>query len=279
MGYSRSLLITQAAIMCLFHLAFAGDNDPAARAPVFNSQECKLIIQRMELKSDMKFSESPPATHSVEFEGVVKTPVKLDVVAIRKIMKIKQTVNKQGKTIKALDKIKSPNSKYKSGTYTYVEEKTRLAEAEIKRLELRSNPYTIKSMDVETTLVVARKRGSAELPATISSSFKTVAKGLKLKVTALTSKRNNVLKVTADYERSASGPQIAFLDTVHCLKEDGKPICGGRINDGDPMGEKGKLDCEFTLPDISAIKTLKFGFVTESQLVPVIFQLEDVFQR
>jgi len=257
----------------------AQDAPPARKGVKFTSDKCTLTVTGMDMKSAMKFYVSPSSTHSVELEGHLKVPDGLDVVALQQILKVGRTIDAEERSVKALQKTGALAKRYKTGTYTWVGEKTRIGEVEMKRMELKANPYTIASLEVISNLVVAVEKAEKELPATVMDKARTIVPGLKIRLTGLSSKRKGTYLVSGEFERSAAGPSGAFVESVFCLDKAGKSLGGGRFVKGDPMGTKGKLSCSFSVRDATAIASLKFVIVTKSEIKPVTFTLKDIFQK
>ena len=242
----------------------------------FTKDKTKLIITSMDQDADIDYVKNSQSRYKVDIFGYLKFQQKKDVVAYRKRLKVKSVVSDNKVTLYTPKR--SSSKRYKLGTHSWSIEALAAGPIEAKKIYIKANPYTIDTMELETTLIMAKKRQTTTIPAAVMDKELSVGHGLSIRITVLSAKTKGLYKVEGQYKRRIAGPTGSFFDSVYCLDRSGKVLGGGRFT-GDPLGENGKLECYFFIKDISLIRSLKLITVIESKVETVSFKLNKIFKK
>lgn len=258
--------------------ALAALPDEPPRGVAFKEGPYTLILTELNASSDLDFAVPKKTKHTIGLEGALQTPPLRDVVAVKGPLEILEVVDDAGKNVLAPTK-RRPTRRYRTGTYVPVSQATSCGEVELKSTTLTANPYTIRSMTVETEVIMAKKRVSKRLNAVVMKESVDIVAGLTLRISAVKLSTKGELVVTADYTRLKAGPGGPFLEAVYVIDAEEKKIGGGRWTDGDPFGTKGKFTAHLQLERGTEHKILRFVAVTEDESAILKFKLTKVFQK
>jgi hypothetical protein len=248
----------------------------------------KLKLTRLETKCNMALGKNPkrPSTFSLDIEASCKMPDDVDGVLITEQIKVLKALSADGKDLRLPPKAKSrrspAKSKYRNGTFTpilHVGKKLRIAEVKINKLELTTNPYKIYKLETELALVVAVQRTEKRMPALVSQTLGELTPDLKARVSSMKISEKREMKLELTCLRRYAGPKGSFIEAVTAIDANGKRIGGARINQGDPLGQKGKLSVIFTLTGKNEPATLEVTIVTESKIRKIPFEITGIFQK
>jgi hypothetical protein len=247
----------------------------------------KLKLTRLESKCNVALGKNPkkPSTFSLNIDASCKMPDDVDGVLITKQIRVLKALTVDGRDIRIHPKSKkrsNSKSKYRSGTFTpilYVGKNLRVAEVEIKKLELKTNPYKIDKLETDLTVVVAIDRIEKSMPALVSQTLKDITTGLKARVSAMKINEKRELKLEITCLRLFSGPKGPFIEAIKAVDASGKIIGDARISEGDPLEEKGKVTAIFTLTGKEEPASLLVTIVTDSKVRKIPFEIIGIFQK
>ncbi len=276
----RKLIIAGLGIAGLFvgAAALVALPEEPPRGVTFKQGPYTLILTELNASNELNFAEPKKTKRTISLEGALQTPPLRDVVAVKASLEILEAVDDAGKNILAPTKRRRSRT-YKTGTYAPVSQATSCGEIELKNTTLTANAYTIRSMTVETEVIMAKKRASKRLNAVVMKESVDIVDGLTLRISSVKLSAKGELTVVAEYTRPMPGPGGPFLEAVYALDAEEKKIGGGRWTDGDPFGTKGKFTAELQLERGTEHKILRFVAVTEDESKILTFKLTKVFQK
>ena len=258
--------------------ALAALPDEPPRGVAFKEGPYTLIVTELNASSELNFAEPKKTRHTITLEGALQTPPLRDVVAVKGPLEVLEAVDETGKNVLAPTKKRRTRS-YRSGTYVPVSQANSCGEVELQNTTLIANAHTIRSMTVETEVIMAKKRVSKRLNAVVMKESVDIVEGLALRINSVKLSAKGELTVVAEYTRPMPGPGGPFLEAVYALDAEEKKIGGGRWTDGDPFGTKGKITAELKLERGTEHKVLRFVAVTEDESKTLTFKLTKVFQQ
>jgi hypothetical protein len=269
-------LVIAGALVGAAALAALPDEPP--RGVTFKEGSYTLIVTELNALNNLNFAEPKKTKQTISLEGALQTPPGRDVVAVKGPLKILEVVDDAGTNVLAPTR-RRPSRTYKTGTYVPVNQATSCGEVELQNTTLTANAYTIRSMTVETEVIMAKKRASKRLNAVVMKEPVDVIAGLAIRISGVKLSTKGELTVTAEYVRPRAGPGGPFLEAVYVLDAEEKKIGGGRWTDGDPFGTKGKITAHLQLERGTEHKILRFVAVTEDESKMLTFKLTKVFQK
>ena len=258
----------------------------AARGVIFEKWGYKLKLTRLDSQCTINLGKGAkgPSTYSLDIEGSCKMPEDVDGVLITQEIRVLKALTVTGKDIRVAPKVRSGRSapKYRSGTFApilRVEKNLHVAEVEISKLDLKTNPYTIDKLETELVVVVAVDRVEKSVPAAVSQTLQELATDLKARVSSMRISSKRELTLEMSCLRRFAGPKGAFIEAIRALDADGKTIGQARIRDGDPLGQKGKVTANFPLSGKAEPASLIATIVTESKIRKIPFEITGIFQK
>ncbi|MBL7220116.1 MAG: hypothetical protein ISS69_08375 [Phycisphaerae bacterium] len=258
----------------------------SARGVIFEKWGYKLKLTRLDSQCTINLGKDAktPSTYSLDIEGSCKMPEDVDGVLITQEIRVLKALTVTGKDIRVAPKVRSGRSapKYRSGTFApilRVEKNLHVAEVEISKLDLKTNPYTIDKLETELVVVVAVDRVEKSVPAAVSQTLQELATDLKARVSSMRISSKRELTLEMSCLRRYAGPKGAFIEAIRALDADGKIIGQSRIRDGDPLGQKGKVTASFTLSGKAEPASLIATIVTESKTRKIPFEITGIFQK
>ena len=93
----------------------------------------------------------------------------------------------------------------------------------------------------------------------------------------ISSKRELTIELTCS--RRFAGPQGAFIEAIKALDAGGKTIGEARIQDGDPLGQQGKVTASFLITGKGEPISLVATIVTDAKIRKVPFEITGIFQK
>ena len=258
--------------------ALAAVPDKPATGATFKQGSYALILTELNASSKLNFAEAKKTRHTISLEGALQTPPLRDVVAVKGALEVIEAVGDAEKDVLARTP-KRRSRTYRPGTYVPVNQATGQGEVEIRNTTLTANAYTIRTMTVQTEVIMARKRSSKRLNAVVMKDPADIVEGLAVRISAVKLSTKGELAVTAEYTRPVAGAGGPFLEAVYAIDAEEKKIGGGRWTDGDPFGKKGKFTAELRLERGKTHKCLRFVAVTEDETETLTFKLTKIFQQ
>ena len=258
----------------------------SARGVIFEKWGYKLKLTRLDSQCTINLGKDAktPSTYSLDIEGSCKMPEDVDGVLITQEIRVLKALTVTGKDIRVAPKVRSGRSapKYRSGTFApilRVEKNLHVAEVEISKLDLKTNPYTIDKLETELVVVVAVDRVEKSVPAAVSQTLQELATDLKARVSSMRISSKRELTLEMSCLRRFAGPKGAFIEAIRAVDADGKTIGQARITSGDPLGQKGKVSAEFALSGKAEPTSLIATIVTESKIRKIPFEITGIFQK
>lgn len=258
--------------------ALAAVPDKPATGATFKQGPYTLVLTELNASSDLNFADAKKTRHTISLEGALQTPPLRDVVAVKGPLEILEAVDDAGKDVLAPTK-RRRSRRYRAGTYVPVNQATGQGEVELRNTTLTANAYTIRTMTVQTEVIMAKKRSSKRLAAVAMKEPVDVVEGLTLRISAVKLSTKGELAVTVEYTRPVAGPGGPFLEAVYAIDAEEKKIGGGRWTKGDPLGTKGKITARLKLEPDTTHKRLRFVAVTEDRTQALTFKLTKIFQQ
>ncbi|MDP6636548.1 MAG: hypothetical protein QGG42_16745 [Phycisphaerae bacterium] len=263
-------------------------NAVAARGVIFEKWGYKLKLTRLESNCDVSLARNAkkPSSFDVNIEASCKIPEDVDGVLITEEIKVLKALTASGSDIRLPPKSTSKSSKsapkYRNGTFTPIlrlAKNLRVAEVEIRKLALRTNPFRIDRLETQLAVVVAVSRIDKSMPAAVSQTLRELADGLKARVSSMRINSKRELSVELSCLRRVAGPKGPFIEAIKAIDAEGKTIGQARIRDGDPLGQKGKVTASFILSGKSEPTSLVVTIVTESKIRKIPFEITGIFQK
>ena len=260
----------------------------AARGVIFEKWGYKLKLTRLDSQCTINLGKGAkgPSTYSLDIEGSCKMPEDVDGVLITEQIKVLKALTVTGRDIRLPPKVKSKSSRsasqYRSGTFVPIlrlAKNLHVAEVEVSKLALKTNPYTIDKLETELVIVVAVDRVDKSMPAAVSQTLQELTAGLKTRVSSMRISSKRELTLELSCLRRFAGPKGAFIEAIRAVDADGKTIGQARIRDGDPLGQKGKVTANFALSGKAEPASLVATIVTESKIRKIPFEITGIFQK
>ncbi len=283
-------LVTAAWTVCLVSILAAGVGKVGERAlgPSFKALDSNFRVAwgRMKTSGDMDFNKGE-GKYTIEMEGAVESPPKVDAVALPKNFLVSAILDANGQDMTKPVKTTRQNvSPFKGVAYNAfhppvgpadANRSSPVAQVEVPRQDIIRDATKIKMMKVESEYILAKKRDEAKLPAIVMEDYKDLVDGVSVRITGLDMSNRRELTVRMQYKRPAAGTESAFLEAIYALDTEGKSIGGGRWTEGDPFGKAGTILYRFLLDTDQVHKSFRFVVVTESETKPLTFELRDMF--
>lgn len=249
--------------------------------PAFRSQGDRkgqdyiLAFSKAKLGSEEEYDASGKTRYTLNVEGSVNAPPKLDVVAVRKRLQIRQAIDANGRDLVKL--VKSPSTEPGTTGATYNAFYNSVANVELPISELTRHATAIQRMTLETTVVIASKRESKTVPAVVMEEYRELLEGVYVRVHSLEMTKDRKLTVGMLYKRPEAGTDGPFPEAVYALDPNGVVLGGGRWTEGDPFGKATKFMAEFKLAGDEVHKNFRVTFVTENTTRVIAFEIKDPF--
>ena len=256
----------------------------AEKGVVFEQWGYKLKLTRLEAHYSVSLGKGAkkPSAFTLDIDASCKMPEDVDGVLITEQIRVLKALDIDGKDIRLPPPKTKLASKYRGGTFTpilRVGKNLRVAEVEINKLALKTNPYKIDRLETELVVVIAVDRIEKSLPAAVSQTLLELTTDLKTRVSAMRISDRRELSIELSSIRRFAGPKGAFIEAIRAVDADGKTIGESRITEGDPLGRKDKVTAVFTLTGKSKPETLVATIITESKTRKIPFEITGIFQR
>jgi hypothetical protein len=261
-----------------------------AVGPPFKFEEYTLVWGKLKASSEVDLGKESESKYTVELDGTIETPAKVDAVAVAKKCEMKSALDDKGQDVikpaklpkvgaggipGATPSLGSPS--YKTGSYNAIH--ANVGQVEVSKTDLIRDATKIKKMTVETEVVIAKKRVEAKLPAVVMEDFKDLNEGVSVRITGLQMSTKRELTVNAAYKRNAPGSEMPFIEAIYATDPEGKEIGGGRWTEGDPFGKQGTMTYKFKLAGDQVHSSLRFIIVSESTSKALTFELAGIFSH
>lgn len=258
----------------------------AARGVIFEKWGYKLKLTNLDSRCNVNLGKDSknPSSYSLDIDGSCKMPEDVDGVLITEEMRVLKALTVTGTDIRLPSKVKSgrSTSKYQSGTFVPIlrlAKNLHVAEVEVNKLALKTNPYMIDKLETELAVLVAVDRIDKSIPAAVSQKLRELSGDLKARVSSMRISSKRKLSLELSCLRRFAGPKGAFIEAIRALDARGKTIGQARIREGDPLGQKGKVTVAFTLTGKGEPTDLVITIVTESKIRKIPFEITGIFQK
>jgi hypothetical protein len=232
----------------------------------------QFMLYKLSMKSDLDLTGQIKSKHTFSVEGSIHPPEELDVVGFTEGLITRSALADNNFSV--LDPKYKPQGK--DSQYNAVI--NGWAKVSAKDTPLTQNAYTIKTLGVESTAVIAKKREEKAVSPTVMEEFNELAPGFKARISSLQMANDRTLTIMIDYTRAQ--PQATpFIESIHALNNEKQDIGGARWSLGSPLGAKGKITAAFPVAKGEAHTSLRLVMVTEFEFQPVSFEVNDAFQQ
>ncbi|HUT00814.1 MAG TPA: hypothetical protein VM031_00045 [Phycisphaerae bacterium] len=281
-------LATALAVMSLAVAAAAG---PLAKprkkvhkgkVPTFKSGTYTLRLEKLEAQSTVELAERGDRKHSLKLAGEIASPKDDDAVALTGELKVLEITDAKKENLRRLKKPGTaggirPLSRYRVNTY--VAFLNGVGKVAVPQTSLRKSAYTVETLTLGATVLLAKQRESKELPAVVTETLAEIVPGVLLRIMALKITDRRELTVVAKYKRPKAGPVGPFVESLAVLDETGKVIAQGRWSQGDPFGATGTLTAKVPVPRGKTHKDIRFVACTKYARKPLKFEVTGIFRR
>ena len=257
------------------------------KPPIFEAEGYKLALDEMEARAKVELAEGGEREYSVRFQGRAAAPREEDAVAITKEPKVLAILDAQKRSILQLKGVsafrgfgtggKKQLSTYKPNTYAFFHD--RRADVEVPLTKLIQDAYTIDTLELEATAIIAEQREGKTLPAIVMEQPVEIVKDLPLRVMTLKLSAKGEMTVVVEYTRPQAGPGGPFVEQVAVLDENDGTLSAARWRQGDPFGSAGTLTAELAVPEGKVHKSLRFTACTKYTLKPMKFVVRDIVKK
>jgi hypothetical protein len=254
-------------------LTQAGQPGEKAKGPEFKTKDFTLVFGEMKTSSDVDLGDSTKTKHSIQLQGSMAPPVKLDVVAVEKRLLIHSLVDDQGAEIA----LKPHGAGSKSIHNAII---AQVGQVELPKTELPRGASWIGTMTVDAVIVIAlkRERESVKLPAVVMEDFKDIGNGISVRIASLQMKPNRELAVAMDYKRADATTSSPFIEKIFALDPKGNELGGERWTEGDPFEKTGRWTAKFKLSGDQVHQSFRLAVVTQSEARTVSFEVKKIFR-
>ena len=266
------------------HLATANDLEDSD-LPVFEDEGGDgyfIAITGYDTSSRAEFDDRDPFKHTASLDVVLQAPDGEDVLCFATKIKAVSAKNEDNDDLKERDRRRSRgNTEFKAALPSEKYEGRRgkplnIAEAEMPEITLSRPAYEIEELVLEATAVVVEKRESTEIPAEVADRFIDIGNDTSVKVTLMKVDRGK-MRVELDLKRP-EGDKAAVLDAVYALNDRGRIVGGGKwINELDIFDKDYDCNLEFEFLGDDSIESLRVVLATKYKVVPVRFEVEELF--
>ncbi len=274
MGKTAAILLP--VVLAASAVMVALEPGEKAVGPEFKAEAYTLAWGKLKTAAEVNFGKPKKSSYSIELEGTVAAPDDVDAVGVTTQLEVRLAVDGQGKQMKKATSARR-SGRDRSGAYSAFH--GGIGQVKVPKTRLVGDATKIRKMTVAASVVVAKKRATAKLPAVVMEDFAALGHGVSVRITALRMSASRELTVNGSYKRINSGTQMPFIEAIYALGPDGEELGGGRWTYGGPFGKTGALTYRFKLPKGVTHQTLKFRIVTESETRRLAFELTDIFSR
>ncbi|MFI4861393.1 MAG: hypothetical protein ACIAXF_12015 [Phycisphaerales bacterium JB063] len=243
-------------------------------SPEFEQDEgYRIAVTQYEASTEIDYEEAE-ATHEVAMTCLVHQPERLDVVCLLEQLTVVEAIDDEGDDIYL-----PPRRRSGSGSEEYVAFAEGMTSVELKSAELERPAYTIERMQLVTQAVIAHERGEFELRAIVTDDPLDTPYATTVRLSEMKIGRDHVAELVIEYDRE-DDPGRPLPEAIYALDEDGNVLGGGRWTEGSEIfAPDGKFEAEFFVSDDADVTTLRLVFLTEYEVVPMQFEVEEVFQH
>jgi hypothetical protein len=257
------------------------------KVPTFGSEDYTLRLEKLESRAKVELAERGEKEYTVKLEGKIAAPKGADAIAVTRELKVLQITDAEKRDLREPTKPRSKGSAIGRGSRalpryqlnTFASFRNGVAEVEIPQTKLRRNPYTVDTVELAATVILAEERQSKKGPAIVMERPTEIVPGVRLRIMALKMTAERELTVVARFTRPKAGPVGPFLEQVWVLGEGEEVIAHGRWGRGDPFSSTGTLTAELSVPSGKTHKQISFGVCTKYSKKPLRFQVTGIFQR
>jgi hypothetical protein len=255
--------------------------------PAFTSDGYTLNLEKIESRSKVELAERGEREYTVEMEGRITSPKDQDAVAVTEELRVLRVTDAEKRDLRELAKPKfkglgagrssTAQPRYRSSTFASF--RKGVAEVEVRQIKLRRNSYTVETVELAATVILAEQREDRKLPAIVMESPTEIVPHLRLRITSLKMTAERELTIVAKFTRPKAGAVGPFLERFQVIGEDEEVIARGRWGQGDPFASTGTLTAKLTLPSGKTHKQVTFGACTKYTKKPLRFEVSGVFQK
>ncbi len=264
------VLTVGAVLLGMAVLLQAGQPGEKAKGPEFKTKGFTLVWGKLKTSSEVDLGDSTKSKYTVQLEGSMETPARMDVVAVDKRFVIRALADDKGGEIT-----------FKSSAATTAVHNAifdQVGQVELPRTDLSRDASAIAGMTAEAVIVIAQKRDKFKLPAVVMEDFKDVGNGISVRINSLSMNAKRELTVVLDYKRADATTESPFIEKIYALDPQGNALGGGRWTEGDPFGQTGKWTAKFKLAGDQVHQSLRFDVVTQSEARSLTFEIKKIFK-
>jgi len=257
------------------------------KVPTFPSEKYTLSLEKLESHAKVELAERGDREYTVKLEGRITAAKDEDAIAVTRQLEVLQIIDAEKRDLRELTKPRTKGialgrssgarPRYQLNTFASFREGA--AEVEIPQTKLRRDPYTVDTVQLAATVILAEERQSRKLPAIVMETPTEIVPGIRLRIMTLKMTAERELTVVARFTRPKAGAVGPFLEQVWVLGEDGEVIAHGRWGRGDPFGSTGTLTAELPVPGGKTHKHITFGACTKYTKKPLTFKVSGIFQK
>ncbi len=263
------MLIAVVVVLAASDLALAGQPGEKARGPEFKNDSFVLVWGKMRTSGDVDLGDPSKSKYTLQLEGSMESPTDLDVVAVQKRFRIASVVD--DKEAEMGGRATTGYSVSAADAYSAIHDQ--VGQVELPRTDLLRDASKIRTMTVESEIIIAAKRVEVTLPAVVMEDFKDVGQGVSIRITSLQMSAGRDLSVTMSYKRPAAGANGAFIEKVFAADPGGRDIGGGRWTSGNPFSTAGTFTGKFKVDTSLRHQSFRIELVTECEIRKVSFPM------
>ncbi len=257
------------------------------KVPTFPSDKYTLSLEKLESRAKVELAERGEREYTVKLEGRITAAKDEDAIAVTRQLKVLQIIDAEKRNLRELTKPatkgfalgRSSGTRPRYRLNTFASFRKGAAEVEIPQTRLRRDRYTVDTVQLAATVLLAEERQSKKLPAIVMETPTEIVPGIRLRIMTLKMTAERELTVVARFTRPKAGAVGPFLEQVWVLGEDEEVIAHGRWGRGDPFGNTGTLTAELPVPRGKTHKKITFGVCTKYTKKPLTFQVSGIFQK
>ncbi|MEM9414403.1 MAG: hypothetical protein AAGA29_02855 [Planctomycetota bacterium] len=247
---------------------------PPESPEIEQEDDYRITITEYEASTEIDY-EAGDVTHEVELRCRVVQPDRLDVVCLLEQLTVVEAIDDEG------DDIYLPPRRRRggSGDLEYIAFAEGWVELELKAAELERPAYTVDRLGLVTEAVIAEDRGEFEMPAIVMDDELDTPFATTVRLSEMKIGQDHVAEIVIEFERETD-PGRPLPEAIYALDEDGNVLGGGRWTEGSNIfAGEGTFEAEFLVADDADVTSLRLVFLTEYELVPMQFEVEEIFQH
>jgi hypothetical protein len=260
-----------AVLLAAGALLLAGQPGEKAQGPQFTSEDYTLALAKFASTAEINYNNSKKIKYSLSLEGSVAAPSGSDVVAVGEQLRFGPTTDDKGASV-SLKSTASRQAKYNAFW-------DQIGQVKLARLDLPMDSTHLRTLVLDTDVVIALERDRTTLPAVVMEDFKDIGHGISVRLTGLQMSTSRDFTAKLSYKRAAANTTDPFIESIYALDPDGKDLGGGRWTEGDPFGKAGSYVYQFKLNGKETHRSLRLELVTKGERRKLSFAVKDIFVR